>query len=364
MSSTMVANKINWADDDEDDFDFEAWKATADISAPTIESLPPLQLPTSEAEPVFTTASSATAEVAPWAVSELHHVATPIHNLETTDWRCGKPMLVWRAMQETPQLPAYPGMSAWDNGVISPGYRVQYSSNWKRWKVNVRADCRFTALLCGSKLREVEMCEEEELEILHEKVVDLAPDGVELDELETIFPLHNETTSQDALDAHTTTTADVPETSHILDEGYYSDESCLTSPTSPTFAKDFNAPSCATCVGPCVGLSPATKFINHRRHNSQDALKEVAVHHHDTIDDEVAIEDVQVAPSVVQAGENDGLPDVIDDVPGFAPFDINEQMFRMMANGWYYLWKSPWKTAAVITTGIVLGGTVHMMRKR
>jgi hypothetical protein len=33
----------NWADDDEDEFDLDAWKANADTSAPTIDDLGPLQ---------------------------------------------------------------------------------------------------------------------------------------------------------------------------------------------------------------------------------------------------------------------------------------------------------------------------------
>ncbi|EFQ88907.1 hypothetical protein PTT_15019 [Pyrenophora teres f. teres 0-1] len=38
------SRKFNWADDDEDDFDFETWKASADTSAPTPEELGSLQL--------------------------------------------------------------------------------------------------------------------------------------------------------------------------------------------------------------------------------------------------------------------------------------------------------------------------------
>ena len=37
------SRKFNWADDDEDDFDFDTWKASADTSAPTTAELGPLQ---------------------------------------------------------------------------------------------------------------------------------------------------------------------------------------------------------------------------------------------------------------------------------------------------------------------------------
>ncbi|KAF1832970.1 hypothetical protein BDW02DRAFT_580758 [Decorospora gaudefroyi] len=51
MATNTVATsnrKFNWADDDEDDFDFDAWKAMVDTSAPSVNDLGPLQLPATE----------------------------------------------------------------------------------------------------------------------------------------------------------------------------------------------------------------------------------------------------------------------------------------------------------------------------
>jgi hypothetical protein len=347
MSFTMITHnpsKFNWADDDEDDFDFEVWKATADVSAPTVESLPPLQLPANEIEPVFATTFSTSNEVAPWAVSGPNHVSTPDAHLETPDWRCEKPLLVWRAMQETPDAPAFPELSSWDNGVSSPGYRVQYSQHWKNWKVNAGVDCRFTALLRGSKLKEVEMTEEDELEILPGEVVDLAPDVLETT---ASLPLQLDCPSQVALDAQITATTDT-----TVDEGYHSDESRLPSPTESSFEKDFDASTCATCVG----LETALDFTKHSRVNSMDALRS-------EIDGADRIEERLTAPSVVRTDEED-RPLKAAVVPGFVPFDLDNRLFNAMATGWYYLSDAPWTAAAVITSGIVLGGAMHVWRKR
>jgi hypothetical protein len=342
--TTQTRSNFNWADDDEDDFDFESWKATADTSAPTADSLPPLQLLASEIEPAFATTFSSSNEIAPWAVSEPNHVSTPDAHLQTTDWRCAKPLLAWRAMQDTPDAPAYPELSAWDNGVSSPGYRVQYSQHWKNWKVNAGVDCRFPALLRGSRLKEVEMAEEEELEILPDMVVDLNPE----------LPLDSDDTSQDAQDARSTTTTD-----SVLDEGYYSDESRLPSPTDSTFQKDLDAPASITCVG----LSTATKFAKHSRLDSMDALKEITIVYEDTIDDGAVTEDVQDNPSVVRlAGEDESLKAAV--VPGFTPVDLNSRLFKAVTMGWSYLPAVPWTTATVLTSGIALVSAMHMWRKR
>jgi hypothetical protein len=277
-------------------------------------------------------------------VSEPNHVSTPDAHLQTTDWRCAKPLLAWRAMQDTPDAPAYPELSAWDNGVSSPGYRVQYSQHWKNWKVNAGVDCRFPALLRGSRLKEVEMAEEEELEILPDMVVDLTPE----------LPLDSDDTSQDAQDARSTTTTD-----SVLDEGYYSDESRLPSPTDSTFQKDLDAPASITCVG----LSTATKFAKHSRLDSMDALKEITIVYEDTIDDGAVTEDVQDNPSVVRlAGEDESLKAAV--VPGFTPVDLNSRLFKAVTMGWSYLPAVPWTTATVLTSGIALVSAMHMWRKR
>jgi hypothetical protein len=344
MMTTQNRSNFNWADDDEDDFDFEAWKATADTSAPTSDSLPSLQLPASKIEPAFATTFSASNEIAPWAVSKPNYVTAPIAHLETTDWRCAKPLLAWRAMQDTPDVPAYPELSAWDNGVSSPGYRVQYSQHWKNWKVDAGVDCRFPALLRGSRMKEIEMAEEDEFEILPDMVVDLTPE----------LPLHFDNTSRDARDARSTTATD-----SVLDEGYYSDESRLPLPTESTFQKELDAHTSITCVG----LSTATKFAKHSRVDSMDALKEITMVYEDTIDDRAGIEDVQDNSSAVRLAEENQLLEAAV-IPGITPIDLNSRLFNVVMTGWYCLSAGPWTTAAVLTSGIVLGGAMHMWRKR
>jgi hypothetical protein len=221
---------------------------------------------------------------------------------------------------------------------------VQYSQHWKNWKVNAGVDCRFPALLRGSRLKEVEMAEEEELEILPDMVVDLTPE----------LPLNSDNTSRDAQDARSTTAKD-----SVLDEGYYSDESRLPSPTDSTFQKDFDAPKSITCVG----VSTATKFAKHSRVDSMDALKEITMVYEDTSDDGARTEDVQDRSSAVRLAREDQLLKAAV-VPSITPVDLNSRLFNAVTTGWYYLFAAPWTTAAVLTSGIALGGAMHMCRKR
>jgi hypothetical protein len=73
-SSLPISNrpsKFNWADDDEDEWDFDTWKATADTSAPALDSLPQLQLPIEQDDtPYVVSGGREAAEVAPWSVFE------------------------------------------------------------------------------------------------------------------------------------------------------------------------------------------------------------------------------------------------------------------------------------------------------
>ncbi|KAF1938406.1 hypothetical protein EJ02DRAFT_425758 [Clathrospora elynae] len=47
-SATVSSRSFSWTDDEQDDWNFETWKATADTSAPTLADLGPLQLPPAE----------------------------------------------------------------------------------------------------------------------------------------------------------------------------------------------------------------------------------------------------------------------------------------------------------------------------
>ncbi|KAA8622793.1 hypothetical protein PtrV1_04099 [Pyrenophora tritici-repentis] len=49
MTST-ASRKFNWADDDEDDFDLDTWKASADTSAPKAEEMGPLHFSDSSSD--------------------------------------------------------------------------------------------------------------------------------------------------------------------------------------------------------------------------------------------------------------------------------------------------------------------------
>ncbi|KAH4900783.1 hypothetical protein HBI80_154060 [Parastagonospora nodorum] len=329
MSPTMTyapttpIPKSTWADDDDDEFDFDTWLATADTSAPLPSSLPPLQLPAADEDEMPFTSTFSTS--APWADSPPNS-DTP-KPLKTTDWRCGKAMLAWRATQKAPGLPAYVEMSGWDNGVGCEWSRVQYSQHWGNWKVGVGADCRWTAMFKGSLLANVEMVEEEE------KVVgemDAAPNGVGMDTPLTI-----------------TTTTDALKTLRIPDEGYYTDDSPLVSPTDGASEEGVEV-SISTSQ---VGLATLKKFTRHLRVDSQYALKETKKENEIEIDDgEVAKEGQEIASAGV--GGDGGLLD-----------DISIHLSGAAVKSWYYMASQPWTIAGAITSSIVIGGSIYLLRR-
>jgi hypothetical protein len=306
-NTTTTSIKINWADDDSDDFDFEAWKVTADISAPSIGSLPPLQIPVNESEdePFYTSTTNTTA---PWTTNEPTRDEYKLA-LETTDWRCGASTLAWRATSKVPDRPAYVEMSAWDNGVICAWNRVQYSRNWKCWKVGAGADCRRTAQFRSTTLKEVDTHEVDEVEV----------------------------------DVASTTAPVIPPLTIIVDEGYYSDTSSLDSPTFRfcTSQEDVDIPVSTTQIG----LGTATKFVRHRRVDSQNALKKITKAREADSDGGVVVEESQHIVFDVSGGEDETLENIST---------------RAATKDWYYTWT----TAALITTGIILSGSMYLMRKR
>ncbi|KAF2029632.1 hypothetical protein EK21DRAFT_89575 [Setomelanomma holmii] len=168
MSSTTISNhparSINWADDDEDDFDFEAWKATADTSAPTAESLPPLQLPPAEdvEPPLIVCGGGPVNEAAPWATELLQDAAAVRLEYEAVDWKCGQSQVVFRAVNDRPAPPAYLTMSTYDGDMICFHQRVNYSHNWQKAKVYCGMNCKIPAMHMPTPLRMVTNAQHEE----------------------------------------------------------------------------------------------------------------------------------------------------------------------------------------------------------
>jgi hypothetical protein len=341
LISTYPSTNLSWADDD-DDFDFEAWKATADISAPSIESLPPLQLPVSDCEFPFTF-SVPTNEIAPWAAPEpvLDSRPTP-KDMSEVDWRCGKAMLTWRALQDAPEPPAYPEMTdGWETKI-----RVNYSGNWSRMKVDGGWDCRFPVMFRASRLREVDVVES------------IDPASVEVKEFEN--PPAAQAVDLALNPAETTSCLSssdcaTPEIRRITDEGYYSEESPPLSPTLSTTHNHFEASFSTTQIG----LSTAASFIwkgpNHQRKDSQDALEENRKSYGSMIE---VVEATGTLPTWYF--DNASL-DVgnMDEHPG-----ISNHLSGAATKSWSYASQVDWKTVIIITAGIVLGGAMHLTKRR
>ncbi|KAH7069199.1 hypothetical protein BKA63DRAFT_570054 [Paraphoma chrysanthemicola] len=168
MSPSSISSRppsfVNWADDDEDDFDFEAWKATADTSAPTVDSLPPLQLPPAEVEPLlFVCGNEKINDAALWTAEPTQQPEAPKIDLSQIDEWCGKRTAAWRAVNDRPSRPAYPTMSAHEGGLLCLDQRINYASNWQKTKVKCGLNCKFTAMLMLSSLRMVTVVEPEEV---------------------------------------------------------------------------------------------------------------------------------------------------------------------------------------------------------
>jgi hypothetical protein len=335
--STYPSANLSWADDD-DDFNFEVWKATADISAPSIESLPPLQLPVSDCELPFTSPAP-TNDVAPEAAPEpVLNSRLTLKDLTEVDRRCGTAMLTWRALQDAPEPPAYPEMNdGWETKK-----RVNYSGNWARMKVHGDWDCRFPVMFRASRLREVEAIdiapvEMKEYENLPEQAVDLA-----LDPAKTTSCLYS---SDSAVSA----------ACYIGDEGYYSEDSPSLSPTPSTSDNHFEASFTTTQIGLSTAASFIRKRPKHQRNDSQDALKK------DGKSNGAVTEGITATGDVPASHDNNASLAIenIEERPG------NLNCFLYAATkGWSYSFQVDWKTVVIITAGMVLGGAMHLGRRR
>ncbi|KAF2129338.1 hypothetical protein P153DRAFT_385549 [Dothidotthia symphoricarpi CBS 119687] len=210
--SSFISNRpsstFNWADDESDDFDLTTWKATADTSAPTAESLGPLlPIPSlDETENLHTippTAAAAAARAAPPSrpapcvvVNQLPAAPQALLSPDSSRWLCASPKAAWAFLAENERCgaPAYPELSFYENGVPIPWKRKNYAANWRDAKVRCGRDCRRMAMVRGSGLRWVVGCYEDEevgdwedWEDWEEDVLELQCDDGEEDEEELLL---------------------------------------------------------------------------------------------------------------------------------------------------------------------------------
>jgi hypothetical protein len=334
MSSTMTipsrpSTSLSWADDDEDDFDFEAWKSTADISAPSFETLPPLQLPTAEPEPSFTTTVSSS-----WVAVEPNQVSDP--DCETS---FGKSVLLCRLMADKLDAPAYPEMSAWGKEK-----RVSYAANWVRMKLYGRWGFRTTVLFRPSGLCQVEFCEQEE--VVDTQAIELVGedgDGAKIREPGMAICLEEAFVEEVQL---STTPPGSPSSLKLItsftpirtpDEGYYSDTSPPISPTLPISQEALDSSICTAHVG----MSPVKENNQkHGRHDSFDVFRSLESEHIGT--------------------SKDTSPDLpyIDGNPTFSTYLCNT-----VETGWFLISQLPWTSLAMTVAGAVAGGLMHMARQ-
>ncbi|KAL5116510.1 hypothetical protein ACEQ8H_005631 [Pleosporales sp. CAS-2024a] len=153
MPCPITTTKFNWADDDSDDFDFDAWKATADTSAPKLSDLPPLQVPLSATDSprgeeegeeeeatyyttIFPSSSSNTMnndDATTTTNLPLDPLPLPLPPSPAFAWEFATPphhLPAFRAIYKAASPPAYPHLStAWPPSC--PLVRESYTANFK-----------------------------------------------------------------------------------------------------------------------------------------------------------------------------------------------------------------------------------------
>ncbi|KAF1919869.1 hypothetical protein BDU57DRAFT_570002 [Ampelomyces quisqualis] len=382
---TSPSTTLNWADDDDDDFDFESWKATADISAPPPSSLPPLQLPEPDPEPTYTTGESA-----PWTIS----TSAPKHqdkqkiDWSTTDFRCAKPMLAWRAVEKAPGMSAYKEMGdCW-------GTRNAYAQTWASMKAESGRDCRVPVQFRGSGLSVLEVIVEEEDDIaiigqedaevvdqdggvevkqeFENPPVDLAlEDKVELEILQgdlapAGLPLELEISSAETIDLAPCSNVPLPSLSDLHDIS-------LTRPIPLELAQHegYSNLSASTTVYPSLsslGLSPAATFANpgrkHGRRDSQQAFKDDGKTYGVSDDVEADIEDTKLdySGTIVPLNDIEGIQDAAS--PGSKDAYPAAPISDLATTGWHRVLTISWTTAALVTAGVLAGGAMCFARRR
>ncbi len=205
--NSRPSTPINWADDDEDDFDFDAWKATVDNSAPTVQDLGPLQptLAQEEESPFSLSVSKVANEPTARAATEDQAADTdglreepqePVATANAPDaadsdwtpsaeqiyeWQCtqARDWLLKLALKKAPDVPAYPEVSMYSDGTLSPDVRIDYVRNWNYIKSLRATKCRSVIYQYRtSRLRQVTFAYDEEIGDVDEEFGKAAPDIV------------------------------------------------------------------------------------------------------------------------------------------------------------------------------------------
>ncbi|KAH8704420.1 hypothetical protein GQ44DRAFT_778108 [Phaeosphaeriaceae sp. PMI808] len=162
--SARPSTPRNWADDDEDDFDLDAWKATADTSAPTIDSLPPMQEEPAAEECTFVVSHDVTTTKSTPSLVEPPQESEPVEQEgENSGYLTAGQVLAHRATRDVSGKPAYPEMSITHENMISSSERINYNKAWKNMKVNAGCDCRYVVQWRRSPLSQVTSVNDEDV---------------------------------------------------------------------------------------------------------------------------------------------------------------------------------------------------------
>ena len=342
MSSLPISDKpskFNWADDDKDDWDFETYCATTKISAPTLDSLPPLQLSPAQDDTSYGIYSSATTtEEAKEAVTE---DTTPTQN-ESSDFYPGNgnATVAWRHINDRDDARlAYTYMSYYDDGSPSPFKRERYSFHWKGTKAALGWDGRKTALLWPSKLAQVETIESD---ITTTQDAQDAQSPVEepthAEDEDVDVPRNDSCIDSDMLD--------LLEPVCTGDEGYYTDSSRSTSPASPKTEEKLRASYCATKVG----ISPALPLFALRCIPAQQAVEK----EEDELD---GIDYILTFPTLTEKPAQ-GI-DIVDEKS-----DFSAPSSQATALSWLCAANTSLITTAFMATGILAGAGMYLARRR
>jgi hypothetical protein len=319
MPSLPISNKPSnfvWADDEEDDWDFDTHTATTDNSAPTLDSLPPLQVSSTEEETTYAVYSSPTSvvEAAPEDTPPLQYNAPVYYHPGDGNIMTARTLIQDRHHAR----PAYPDMSSYEDGMLEPSRTVSYSSNWQHTKIRCGWDGREIALLRISKLCQVDT---------------IKVDTTTADEIEEI-PRTDSCIDSDTLDPI--------EPICTGDEGYYTDSSRPTSPSSPTSQERLSISCCATQVGIALAMS----FFSLRGSPSQKTIE---------IDDEPL--DAITSPPTTERPAQD--IDIIDEKPG-----LSTPSSRAAVMSWLFATNTTLITTAFVATGLLAGTGMYLVRRR
>ena len=179
--SMRPSRSVNWADDEEDSFDYESWKATVDTSAPTVEDLGPLQPPCIEDDsPHLFSVSMITNKPSSRAAAQDQSLCTSRSSMRSTELvstdrtptidfaelQCidAQQWFVSFALDQDPAPPAYPELSHYNDGVASPYIRTNYTQNWNQMKSASGQDCRQAVQFRYSPLSQVTLVDDQQIE--------------------------------------------------------------------------------------------------------------------------------------------------------------------------------------------------------